>query len=96
VSQAAERAVVVLGVIAVVAGLGSSSWLLGAWIPMDDVEFATSPWLVSEIVALIVGTAAVLVALTGSSKGAGTSRRARVCAIAGGAAAALSLLSLAM
>lgn len=93
--KGAERAVVVLGVLAVVAWLGSYSWLLGAWIPMGDVDFSTSPWLVSEVVALIVGAAAVLVALAGSVQGA-TSRRARIWAVSGGVAAALSGLSLAM
>jgi hypothetical protein len=96
VSRAADRAVVVLGVLAVVAWLGSYSWLLGVWIPMDDLEYSTSPWLVSEVVALVAGAAAVVVALAGSVEGATISRHARGCAMAGGAAAALSLLSLAM
>lgn len=96
VSPSTERVVVALGWIAVVAWLASYSWLLGAVLPMQDVHVTTSPWLVAEVVAALVGAAAVVVAMAGSVEGAPVTRRARAGAVMGGAAAALALLSLAL
>jgi hypothetical protein len=89
------RTALALGVVAVIAWLMSYSWLLGAVIPVPEIEYAVSPWLVSEIVAVLVGLAAVVVALVGARGMTGMRRRARVGAVMGGVAATLAMLSLA-
>lgn len=94
-NKRAEGAVLMLGLVAAIAWLASYSWMLGAVIPMQNLEYRVSPWLVSEIVAVVVGAVAVLVALAVSRKGAPWSARSRTGAILGGGAAVLSLLSLA-
>jgi hypothetical protein len=96
VTRVAERAVVVLGRVALIAWLASYSWLLGAVIPMDGIDLAVSPSLVAGSVALVVGATAVAVALAGSVEGMPVTRRARAGAVMGGAVAALSLPSLAL
>ena len=85
-----------LGALAVAAWLASYSWLLGAVIPMQGLDFSPSPWLIAEVVAVVVGAAAVVVALAGSVDGVRVRRRARVGAVMGGVAATLALLSLAL
>jgi hypothetical protein len=89
-----ERTALTLGIVAVVAWLMSYSWLLGAIIPMPDIPFAVSPWLLAELVAVLVGFSAVVVALAGAGGFRGMSRRAGAGAVMGGLAAALALLSL--
>ncbi|WP_207454515.1 hypothetical protein [Desertivibrio insolitus] len=89
-----NRAVVALGVAAVVSWALSYSWLIGVVVPMPAFEYEVSPWLVVEIAAVVLGVAAVVVALVAAGRG-GTSRRARVWAWIGGAAALLAGVSLA-
>lgn len=89
-----DRLVVALGLAAVIAWLLSYSWLIGVLVPMPEFEYTVSPWLVVEIAAVVLGIAAVLVALVAAARG-GTSRRARVWAWIGGAAALLAGVSLA-
>lgn len=94
-SSRTDRVVLAVGVAAVIAWMLSYSWLLGAVIPLGDVRFAVSPWLVAEVAPVVLGGAAVTAGLMARVDGGRMGRRARTGAVLGGVAAGLALLSLA-
>ena len=83
-----------LGVLSVVLWLLSYSWLVGVTPPTRWIRRDASPWLVSEVAAVVVGAVA-LVAWLALRRSAARGRAARWGAILGGTAALLFALSLA-
>lgn len=100
-STRADVAALVLGVTSAAAWLLSYSWLLWAVLPLpwpegtEEVSPWLSPWFVAEVAAVVLGLAALAVALASRPAGGRMSRRGRTGAVLGGAAACLALLSLA-
>ncbi|WP_210508481.1 hypothetical protein [Naasia sp. SYSU D00057] len=85
---------VVLAVAALVLWLLSYSWLLGFLLPPEaQPTFEVSPWLLAELAAIPLGASAVILAVLAIRAAKDGRRRVRVWAWVGGAAAALSLLS---
>ena len=83
-----------LAVAALVLWLLSYSWLLGALLPREaQPTFEVSPWLLAELGAIPLGVLAVILAVVAVRVAGDARRHVRVWAWVGGAAAALSLLS---
>jgi hypothetical protein len=81
-----------VGVLSVVLWLASYSWLLGLTPPLEWISPGSSPWLIAESAAVVVGALAV----AGGLLLLRTSRRVAVWAASlGGGAALLSALSIA-
>lgn len=86
-----------LAVAGVLCWLASYSWVIGLEPPTGGLFPGRSGWWVAEAVAVPLGGAALVLGVLAARGAEGPARRrARTAAFVGGAAAALSALSLAL